>query len=203
MSSSIRAIRSYRVSETFLTFLEVPPFYKYHTPEVFWSKCYQTAFKKGICKGGKIANGSNVLHPDYEVSVNVLTGKPSSFLQVDGTEHQEACGSYSNEEEAMVAVTLVKMLHDASLRNSQASSNSESVEVLPWHSPDKKAVVAITHFIGLGITNSGTSNLVSAGYSNSLPPTVVWCVLMPGTSILTYCRQLPSTLSKPPRMITR
>lgn len=82
--------------------------------------------------GGKLFNGDNVESLKYNSHVNVFDGNPYVFLEVEGTEKQYANGSYSNTEEALAVVEIVKMLR---------FSASKQTEVQSWDSPDKIRII--------------------------------------------------------------
>lgn len=75
----------------------------------------------------------NTLHsPKYANSLEVLSSKPYSFLQVDGHEEQAICGSYRNLAEAHRVVDLIHTL------SKNASGLSRTGR---WHGADKVRVI--------------------------------------------------------------
>jgi superfamily I DNA and/or RNA helicase len=67
----------------------------------------------------------------YSNSIEVFSGRPYSFLQVDGQEEQAVCGSYRNLEEAHRVVDLIHRFHScaASMRDGK------------WHGVDRIRII--------------------------------------------------------------
>lgn len=67
-----------------------------------------------------------------------MDGKPYTFIQVSGHEHQQAGGSYANVDEAKTIVSLVGMLRASFRDQHDSSSNHEKA----WHDPDRIRIIS-------------------------------------------------------------
>lgn len=68
---------------------------------------------------------------DYKSDTSILDSLPYSFFHIEGKERKVTSGSYSNAEEALAAIQILK-----GLRGKAPLKGSE-----PWHSPDKIRII--------------------------------------------------------------
>ena len=66
----------------------------------------------------------------YTNAIEVLLGKPYSFLQVEGQEEQAICGSYRNLAEAHRVVDLVHSLYETACQSNEK-----------WHAADRVRII--------------------------------------------------------------
>ena len=66
----------------------------------------------------------------YTNAIEVLSGKPYSFLQVEGQEEQAICGSYRNLAEAHRVVDLVHSLYETACQSNEK-----------WHAADRVRII--------------------------------------------------------------
>ena len=78
--------------------------------------------------------------PKYQNPATVLSGRPYSFLQVDGKEEQAVCGSYRNLAEAHRVVDLIHNLHTASSSLGSSSENNNNNNN-KWHGVDRVRII--------------------------------------------------------------
>jgi superfamily I DNA and/or RNA helicase len=102
-----------------------------------------SAFASAQFYNGKLLNGPNVTQTTYQSNTcgSILSGKPYTFLQVDGPEKRFSAGSFSNLQEAQTTVTLVQMIRDASLLSHNKPTGTASNNSIPWYAPDKLRII--------------------------------------------------------------
>lgn len=100
--------------------------------------------------GGRLIDGENVSASSYCSDVQLLNGKPYTFIDVNGCEQRTNFGSYYNNAEAKVVLALVQQLRKKSLSVVQTDwSSQEKIRIITFYSGQAKHINHQLKKIGL------------------------------------------------------